>query len=1522
MAVRFAAALTGPQVLVVLLALAAVLLTPSGGVAIATAHALPAPTAPHLRTRIASAALSFPSPSLSLVTPEPYVPLTVDLLDGSTSVGPYAGPDGGNPTDGLYDPANGLAYFGAQNGEDVAEVNASTATLIGFIPLSSGAATPPTQGLAPGPWALALDNSTGLLYVAHLTDFLSVINTTTNRLVQTVSLGEKISGLAVDETDRRLFATDSLPGTVDVMSTVNDTTIARIPGGPAMQRVAYDPQDGMVFVTAEGNSTVLEINATTTTLVRWIHMPFAPFGITYDGGTGQIAVAGCGSIYNVSTIDPGTGRILRNGTTGNCGTLITYLTGLHRLAVSNQYGVNYFVLNDTSLKLTNTVYAGASASFGFAFDPTAGLLYLAEQSWTRLGVFYTSNFSTPFHISMQDTATADVYLPVQNELAVLDYNQNQIYSYNLTSGSVTQNHTTGSQPYDMWYDPASGQIYETDTNGFHVYSSTSLSYVAGVAIAFYPDAATYDSTNGDMVAVGGTSIDQVDSANHTVIATATLHGSGGQEIVYDAQHNRVYVPDLGNNLLLSVNGTTLKTVNMTGVGASPDGVAYDPVDGTAWVVHQSATNVTVVNVTRSATVANLSLGPGGYSDYVLYDPALNAIVAITDNHTQNYRLFNASTMAPMGNYTFDYPMATSGLDGDVAYVPSARALAIADGSNVEFLERLPSTPTVTAAHAVPSQTSVGQPTNLSVSAGGGTRPLTFSYSGLPAGCVSGNSSVLSCVPSATGDYLITVNVTDGTGRSGTASFPLTVLPSLVASPLRVTPAAIFANRTILLATNVSGGVDGESFDWTGLPPGCSSLASSWIECSPNASGNYSVGVNITDSEGSTVSLGPVSLRVYAAAAINLAVNRSQLDLGQSVAFTLSATGGSGQFSYSWSGLPSGCSGGNFTTVTCTPTLAGVWNVTAEASDSSVGASISTGVAVEVNAPLAVVNLRASTTALTTGQTVQLSVLTVNGTLPYSYQWTGLPSGCSSVNRSVLNCTPDAAGNVSVAVRVTDAAGVDVDSPSVALSVALRLGSAGLVALPATTDLGGTFHLTASFVGGIAPFTFSWFGLPGGCASANQTTLYCTPDLSGSWSTLVQIADASGTVITSPSVSITVDAPLIADPPALSDSVREAGQSVVFTEISSGGSGSVAYNWSGLPSGCSSENLSSFSCQLVNASIGSWSVAVNLRDSAGFSAAAPAVSLVVVPALSATLNVNRVSLDTGQALMATIATSGGGNISRVVWQGLPPTCPAPGGNANLTVDCSLSQAGQSLIRAIVTDVNGVTIPSGTVTVTVYQAPVLNSAKASRTLLDVGEMTNLSVNIGYVGSGNDTVDWTGLPAGCGGQNVGPAALGCRPQAPGSFNASAVVVDSNGGRSGSVVLRLEVDTDPSIVSIVAQPNPITLGAQVSIFVNLTGGSGGLRTSWTGLPAGCVAPATGLTQLACTPLAVGSYDVQFNATDSNGVETSSPVLRVDVQAPTAPGTPAGSASPEWVLPVIGGSVILAVAAFAVVLARRRRAT
>lgn len=257
----------------------------------------------------------------------------------------------------------------------------------------------------------------------------------------------------------------------------------------------------------------------------------------------------------------------------------------------------------------------------------------------------------------------------------------------------------------------------------------------------------------------------------------------------------------------------------------------------------------------------------------------------------------------------------------------------------------------------------------------------------------------------------------GTGCSATVSEPA------------ATPSVVDLGENVSFTTSLeSSGSGTDTYSWSVTPSGlgCAASTGPQLNCSPTAAGTYNVSVSVRDSQGATTTSPALRFVVHPDPTVALTGTRGEVDVGQETTLTATPSGGSGTFSYLWTGLPAGCAGGAGPTVDCSPTLSGAADVVVDATDSaglSASASFEVTVYDEPSAPVVSV----SPGTVLEGSTATLQVSVGGGRAPYAYTYNGLPSGCLSVDGPELNCTPSASGTFGIVVTVTDADGVSVNT---------------------------------------------------------------------------------------------------------------------------------------------------------------------------------------------------------------------------------------------------------------------------------------------------------------------------------------------------------------------------------------------------------------------------------------------------------------------------------------------------------------
>lgn len=312
--------------------------------------------------------------------------------------------------------------------------------------------------------------------------------------------------------------------------------------------------------------------------------------------------------------------------------------------------------------------------------------------------------------------------------------------------------------------------------------------------------------------------------------------------------------------------------------------------------------------------------------------------------------------------------------------------------------------------AVPTTVDIGVPVAFNSTVSNGTRPYTYLWTfGDGSTATTANSTH---EYTSAGPITVTFNVTDAVGQSAQVTRAITV----VASPtltLSASPSSSEVGVPVSLSATASGGIPLISYAWhfgdgaTGTGATVSHTYTSsgvfvvtgWANDSLGVSAETTTTVHVAPRITSSASASPISV-----------------DIGVPVAFTGSSAGGVAPVAYAWTfGDGAGAGSQN---ATHAYSVAGTYPVYLWANDSlRVSAVSETNVTVVADPSVSA--FTAAPNSVKNGDSVTFSVTVSGGTGPYSLVYSGLPSGCSSANRTSLTCRPSATGTYTVLVNVTD-----------------------------------------------------------------------------------------------------------------------------------------------------------------------------------------------------------------------------------------------------------------------------------------------------------------------------------------------------------------------------------------------------------------------------------------------------------------------------------------------------------------------
>jgi YVTN family beta-propeller protein len=868
----------------------------------------------------------------------------------------------------LYDPANGDFFVRGSNGETISVINASTrADLTTLTVGASGSAYVPNVP------TMALDPVSGDLYETNaMLETVGVIQVSTDTLLTTVPLGAGPGGIVFDSASGDLYTSNWYSNNVSVISGTTNQLVGSIHVGGEPGALLSDPIDSEVFVSNFNTGNVSIINTTSQTVVG---NPVTgingaePVQLTLNSKNDLVDVVN--SLTNsISVINGTTNTATGTIAVGSVPTSASFDPSTDTLLVANGASDNITVVQQPGDTTTASIGIGHGAE-GAAYDPTNGYVYTANEGSnnvsivdpstdTWVGAVMTNNFPEELGV---DTHNGNVFVA---NLGTEDSDSNLTVISGSTGVSIASI-DLDALPTSLNAVP-NGNLYAIDYGGQDAYiiqESTSLESGVVPVAAPEPDASAYDVATGDLYFTSEpTGTVSVVTATGGVVATLNL-GFGSDGVAYDPTNGFVYVSNDYSGNITVINGAseTVHSVFSVEPYDSLTSELYDPVSASVYVADYLDHNITVL----SGNVTNGSIQVGTDPTSFAYDPE-NDTIFVANYGSNTISVINASTNELAGSFSGYFP-------GYLAYDSGTNSLYMTSGENGQVDEFNAST-----------YASLGAPVNIqsSVRSGG------IAYS-------------------ASTGYIYVSNEYD-------SSISIISSSNVTSYPVTFDESGLAASTT--WGVTVGGQVNMSSTPSVGFSEPNGSYPFT-VEAVPGYVANVSSGNVVVTGAGVTVSIGFTPGQ--GSDLYPLTFNETGLRAGTSWEISLTPSGGDGHSSSTApASIVYNLANGTYNfTVDAIPGFSA-----APMAGSRVVAGLGQYVLINFTAEASVLtaSLVADPTNFSLGASTELTTSAAGGTSPYSYAYSGLPSGCTTSDTAGLACTPTSVGTFVVTVNVTDSTG--------------------------------------------------------------------------------------------------------------------------------------------------------------------------------------------------------------------------------------------------------------------------------------------------------------------------------------------------------------------------------------------------------------------------------------------------------------------------------------------------------------------
>jgi hypothetical protein len=599
--------------------------------------------------------------------------------------------------------------------------------------------------------------------------------------------------------------------------------------------------------------------------------------------------------------------------------------------------------------------------------------------------------------------------------------------------------------------------------------------------------------------------------------------------------------------------------------------------------------------------------------------------------------------------------------------------------------------------------------------------------------------------------------------------------------------------------------------------------------------------------------------------VSISPTSATIDLGQSVTFTSTVSGGTPPYTFQWYLNSSAVSGATSSSWAFTPTLKGYYLVYLIVTDSVAATAQSNTAQITVNqAPT--VSISPTSVTIDVGQSKTFTATPQYGTPGYSYQWYLNGSAVSGATSQTWTFTPSTAAYYLIYCKVTDSVGVTAQSNTATAKVNPS-PTVSISPTSVTMYVGQSQSFISSPSGGTQPYTYQWYLNGSAVSGATSSSWTFTSTIQAYYLVYVRITDSVGVTAQSNTATVSV----VPKPPGPTVSINPSSvvmdltQSVTFTSTVSGGTPPyTAYQW--YLNGNPVPGATGATWTFTLSSTGSYTVYLIVTDNLGQNGQSNTAPVTVNPPLTVHIELGSI-MDVGQSKTLSAIVSGGTPPYTYQWY---INGSAVSGATSSSYTFTPTSPGLYIISVTVTDAVGMTA-SDSVSETVNPALTVTLSPTSAII----DLTQSKTFMATASGGTPPYSYQWYVNGNPVSGATSSSYVFTPIVAGNYVVSVKVTDI-AGMSAQPSAPVTVNPFPT-VSISPTSYVMDLSQSVTFASVVSGGTTPYTAYQWYLNS---APVPGATSPAWTftPTSAGSYQVYLNVTDSAGATAKSNVATVTV--------------------------------------------